>query len=143
MPINSVTAEPQNGDIIKLPPSGEMEIKGYALPQGDQGPVVKVGWSMDNGQTWEAAEILCGNDLKAKWSWALWKATVRFQKGKNRRVLSRATDKGGNVQTGEPVRSNFRSHIKSSAGRSDKSQTWNLRGVGYDGYGESKNLNVV
>lgn len=123
MPINSVIAEPQNGDTITLPTSGMIEIKGYALPQGDQGPVVKVECSIDEGQTWEIATILSGNDVKAKWCWALWKATVRLQKGKKRRVLSRATDKGGNVQTGEPV--------------------WNLRGVGYDGYGESRDLNVV
>lgn len=123
MPINSVIAEPQNGDTVKLPPSGKVEIKGYALPQGDQGPVVKVECSIDEGQTWEAAEIFSGNSLKAKWSWALWKATVRLEKGKNRRILSRATDQGGNVQSGEPV--------------------WNLRGLGYDGYGECRDLNVV
>lgn len=123
MPINSVIAEPQSGDTVRLPPSGRIEVEGYALPQGDQGPVVKVECSTDEGQTWEAAEILSGNDLKAKWCWALWKATVRLHKGKKRRLLSRATDNGGNVQTGEPV--------------------WNWRGVGYDGYGESRDLIVV
>lgn len=111
MPINSSIAEPQNGDTIWLPPSGKIEIKGYALPQADEGPVVKVECSIDGGQTWEAAEILSGSGLEAKWSWALWKATVRLQKGKNRRILSRATDKGGNVQNGEPVRWNSPSHI--------------------------------
>lgn len=104
MPINSVIAEPQNGDTIRLPPSGKIEIKGYALPQGDQGPVVKVECSIDEGQTWELAEISNGNGLEAKWCWALWKATVGLPKGTQRRVLSRATDKGGNVQTGKPVR---------------------------------------
>ena len=34
MPINSVIAEPNNNDTIRLPPSGNIEIKGYALPQG-------------------------------------------------------------------------------------------------------------
>ena len=104
MPINSVIAEPQSGDTIRLPPSGKIEIKGYALPQGDQGPVVQVECSIDEGQTWELAEISGGNGLEAKWCWALWKATVGLPKGKKRRVLSRATDKGGNVQTGKPVR---------------------------------------
>ena len=103
MPINSVIADPQNGDTITLPPSGMTEIKGYALPQGDQGPVVKVECSIDEGLTWEMATIISGNDLKVKWCWALWKATVRLQKGTKRRVLSRAMDKGGNVQTGQPV----------------------------------------
>lgn len=116
---------------------------GYALPRGDQGPVIKVECSIDEGQTWETAEILSGNRLKAKWSWALWKATIRIQKGKNRRVLSRATDRGGNVQTGEPVRWNSHFHLLETIDRSDNSQVWNLRGVGYDGYGESRDLNVV
>ena len=59
---------------------------------------------IDEGQTWDAADILSGNDLKAKWCWALWKATVQLQKGKDQRVLSRATNKEGNVQSGDPVR---------------------------------------
>lgn len=144
MPINSVISEPQNGDTIRLPPSGEIDIKGYALPQGDQGPIVMVECSIDEGQTWEAAEVLSGNDLKAKWCWALWKVTVRLPKGKNRRVLSRATDKGGNIQTGDPVRRNSRLRLLlSSTGRPDHFQRWNLRGVGYDGYGESRDLDVV
>ena len=107
MPVNSVIAEPQNGDTIRLPPSGITEVKGYALPQGDQGPVIKVECSVDDGRTWETAEISGGNGIEEKWCWALWKATVRLQKGKNRRILSRATDKGGNIQTGQPVRSTF------------------------------------
>lgn len=143
MPINSVIAEPLNGDTIRLPPSGMIEIKGYALPQGDQGPVVKVEISIDEGQTWETAKILSGNDIKAKWCWALWKATVRLQKGKKRRILSRATDKGGNVQNGEPVRSTLHPHLSKSSGKSNDRQEWNLRGVGYDGYGESRDLDVI
>ena len=111
MPINSVIAEPQNGEIIRLSSSGLIEIKGYALPQGAQGPVVKVEYSIDEGRTWETAKILSGNDLKAKWCWALWKATVRLHRGKKRRILSRATDRGGNVQTGEPVGATFLSHL--------------------------------
>ena len=107
MPINSVIAVPQNGDTIRLPPSGFIEVKGYALPQGDQGPVVKVECSVDDGLTWEMAKISSGNGIEEKWCWALWKATVQLQKGKNRRILSRATDKGGNVQSGQPVRSTF------------------------------------
>lgn len=119
MPINSVIAEPHTSDTIRLPPSGKIEIKGYALPQGDQGPVVKVECSIDEGQTWEVAEILSGNGVEAKWCWALWKATVRLQKGKKRRVLSRATDKGGNMQSGKPVRSNSHLHSFQTTGRSD------------------------
>ena len=109
----------------------------------DQGPVVKVECSIDDGQTWQAAEILNDNGIKAKWCWALWKATVRLPKGKKRRVLSRATDAGGNMQSGKPVRSNSHLHLFPTPGRSDNSQAWNLRGVGYDGYGEARDLNIV
>lgn len=38
MSVNSAIAEPQNGDTVRLPPSGKIDVKGYALPQGDQGP---------------------------------------------------------------------------------------------------------
>ena len=111
MPINSVIAEPQNGDTIRLPPSGLIEIKGYALPKGDQGPIVMVEYSVDDGRTWATAKISSGNDFKEKWCWALWKATIRLQRGENRRILSRATDRGGNRQTGQPVRSIFNPHL--------------------------------
>lgn len=46
-----------------------------------------------------------------------------MEKGEGRRVLSRATDKGGNVQV-------------------ERSQ-WNFRGCAYSGYGEAKGLEIV
>lgn len=113
MPVNSVIAVPQNGDKVKLTTSGTIEVKGYALPQGDQGPVVKVEFSADDGRTWKVASILPQNHGQSKWGWALWKATVQLQKGQKTRLISRATDKGGNMQSGKPQ--------------------WNLRGVAYDG----------
>ncbi|KAL9128615.1 MAG: hypothetical protein Q9217_002749 [Psora testacea] len=110
MPINSVIAIPKTGQTVTLSPSGNIEIKGYALPQAHQGPVVKVEVSTDEGCTWQNAEITAGGEGESKWAWSLWKATVRLKKGKCRRLLSRATDSGGNVQNAWPQ--------------------WNLRGVG-------------
>ena len=122
MPINSIIAVPCNGESFKLPANGRVEVKGYALPQGDQGPVKKVEVSVDDGRTWQDAQISDESKRGGKWSWVLWTAVVTLAKGKNRRILSRAIDAGGNTQNPNPV--------------------WNLRGVGYNGYGESRDLMV-
>ncbi|KAI9822582.1 MAG: hypothetical protein M1827_000301 [Pycnora praestabilis] len=122
MPVNSVIASPQSGDIITLSANGTTEIQGYALPEGDHGPVAKVEVSVDEGKTWADAEIVDGSEGRRKWCWVLWKASVKLEKGSLRRVLSRATDAGGNVQCASPL--------------------WNLRGVGYNGYGETRDVEV-
>ncbi len=122
MPVNSVVASPEPGETVILSPDGTVEVKGYALPQGSDGPVVRVEISTDDGRTWQEAEILAESEDQSKWCWSLWKAKVRVGKGQNRRLLSRATDNGGNMQNAWPE--------------------WNLRGVAYDGYGESGGLTV-
>lgn len=126
MPINSVIASPQTGELVPLPVlsvAGTIEVRGYALPQGDRGPVVKVEVSVDDGKTWMEADLLDGADGKGKWCWVRWKASVKVERGPNRMIQSRATDKGGNVQESCPQ--------------------WNLRGVGYNGYGQSKDVVVI
>lgn len=50
MSINFVIVEHQTVETIKLSPSATIETKGYALPHGDQGPVVKSG-SLDERRT--------------------------------------------------------------------------------------------
>ena len=122
MPVNSIIASPQTGETAKLSSNGLLEVKGYALPQGDQGPVVKIEVSVDNGKTWHAADISEEARRYGKWSWVLWTARVKIVKGPNGRILSRATDEGGNTQVANPQ--------------------WNLRGVCYNGYGESRNITV-
>ncbi|OCL09349.1 sulfite oxidase-like protein [Glonium stellatum] len=128
MPVNSVIAIPANESKVELCEDGCVEVKGYALPGGEDGPVIKVEVSADGGSTWEDAELIkCveneEKDVSLKWAWCLWRAKVKLEKGTGKRLLSRATDKGGNVQTRCPE--------------------WNLRGVAYNGYGESKDLEVV
>ncbi|KAL6722140.1 hypothetical protein ACLMJK_001247 [Lecanora helva] len=124
MPVNSVIATPQDGDTIRLSPDGTLEVRGYALPHGNQGPVVNVEISIDDGRTWSKAEIMNTNREKSKWAWAIWKANVNVEKGREKRLLSRATDAGENIQNDNPGK-------------------WNLRGVAYDGYGEVRGLNVT
>jgi len=119
MPINSVIGFPRDGDTVKPDADGMIEIRGYALPQGVDGPVVKVEVSVDEGASWREAELIGEG---GKWSWVLWKVRMKLEKGDNRRILSRATDKTGNLQRADPQ--------------------WNLRGVAYDGYGESRNVTI-
>jgi sulfite oxidase len=71
--------------------------------------------SGDEGASWTDAEIEDGGRQGSKWSWMLWKARIKLQRGKRRKIFTKATDKGGNTQ--DEMRS-----------------TWNLRGVAYNGY---------
>lgn len=129
MPVNSVIGSPESGSSIELEQDGTVEVKGYALPCGEEGPVVKVEVSGDEGETWSDAELDWGGwdkseqgDLTLKWAWCLWHTSVHIAKGKERSIWSRATDAHGNVQP--------------------KEGTWTLRGVCYNGYGEAQDLEV-
>lgn len=125
MAINSVIATPQCGDTVPLSssPAGTIEVKGYAVPQGEQGPVVRVELSVDEGQTWIDAELLKSPLGGAgKWCWTLWRASIPVEVGALVSIFSRATDSGGNTQ---PAVSQ-----------------WNLRGVGYNGYGRAIGVKV-
>jgi len=120
MPINSVIGSPQSGDTVRVKSDGMIAIQGYALPQGSKGPVVRVEISVDGGRSWKDAEL---SGERSKWSWALWEIQIPMKRGKGYHILSRATDKAGNRQRGDTP--------------------WNLRGVGYNGYGESRDVEVV
>ncbi|KZF20204.1 sulfite oxidase [Xylona heveae TC161] len=122
MPINSVVAVPYSGDTVTLSRRGDIEVRGYALPAGTQGPVVKVEVSADGGKSWTDAEIIRDRH-QSKWCWALYRAKVKIERGTNKLILSRATDAGGNVQVEKPE--------------------WNIRGVAYNGYGEARDVTVV
>ena len=123
MPIISVIAKPQTGDVIKLSASGKVHVKGYAVPYSGHGPITKVEVSADDGKTWKDAKIIAGGEKEYKWSWALWETEIRLERSQGRRLLSRTADAGGNMQNPYPL--------------------WNLRGVGYDGYGEARDLIVL
>ena len=115
LPINSAVAQPATGDVVRRDENGMIEARGYALPEGEDGPVTKVEVRIDEGE-WLEAQLQREMDA-SKWSWSLWRWKGVVKPGK-RTIWSRATDKGGNKQTCE---------------RSE----WNLRGVAYNGYGEA------
>ena len=127
MPINSVIAIPASSSVIVPDFEGKVTVAGYAVPHGDDGPVSKVEISLNRGKTWEETEIVLENPTR--WSWAIWRTRIDVKrlieddpnsKEKSKCIWSRCWDKGGNVQDG-------------------KCQ-WNWRGVGYNGFGESKNM---
>lgn len=120
-PINSIVAVPADDETISLPSSGIVEVKGYAVPQGADGPVTRVEVSADGGKSWVDAE-LCGSNRDMKWCWVLWTARLKLSPGSGQEIMSRATDAGGNTQ--------------------EEQSQWNLRGVGYSGYGRARNLRV-
>jgi sulfite oxidase len=126
MPVNSVVGVPASESTVQVGEDGMVEVKGYALPSGADGPIVKVDVSTNGGETWAPAEIVKYEQEKGvelKWAWCLWTAKVKLEKGKERAIHSRATDASGNTQP--------------------KCTAWNFRGVGYNGYGEAFGLEVV
>ncbi|KAF2816672.1 putative sulfite oxidase [Mytilinidion resinicola] len=127
MPVNSVIAVPASESTVKRDENGVVYVKGYALPSGQDGPVTQVEVSADGGKTWVLAELAQAESpekgVSLKWSWTLWQAKVKPEPGTGKKFLSRAMDKGGNVQAPCPK--------------------WNLRGVSYNGYGESENVEVI
>lgn len=125
MPINACVGVPTYKSTVELPESGLLEVKGYAVPQGHDGPVTRVQVSGDEGETWVDAKLDHGpGDLASKWTWVLWTAEIGMKKGEGRKIFAKATDKAGNTQELE------------------KSQ-WNLRGVGYNGYEAVFDLTVL
>jgi sulfite oxidase len=126
IPVNSVIGVPAADSTVHTDSDGCIEVKGYALPSGADGPVVKVEVSGDGEETWTEAEILEPTDVgdaELKWAWSLWVARIRVEKGRGRALVSRATDSKGNTQARCPE--------------------WNYRGVAYNGYGEVAGLEVV
>jgi sulfite oxidase len=126
MPVNSVIGVPSSDSKVERSADGTVEVKGYALPSGADGPIVKIEVSVDDGETWEEADIIRdypGDDAELKWAWCLWRANIKVAKRKDVKICSRATDRSGNTQ--------------------EKSAVWNFRGVAYNGYGEVSGLEIV
>lgn len=129
MPVNSVIAVPKSGSTVQRDEAGTVEVRGYALPGGADGPVVRVEVSVDGGHSWKDAELVKAyggenaKDVELKWAWTIWRARVKVDKGTGIKIFSRATDKSGSTQ--------------------QKCSEWNLRGVAYNGYGETFGLEIL
>jgi sulfite oxidase len=126
MPVNSVIAVPASNTTCFHDCKGFIEVKGYALPSGADGPITKVEVSVDDGKTWIEAKLKSAEGyeeegVELKWAWTLWEAEIKVEKGRVT-ILSRATDTSGRTQ--------------------ERCPEWNFRGVGYNGYGEVSGVNV-
>ncbi|KAF8807084.1 molybdopterin binding oxidoreductase [Phlegmacium glaucopus] len=108
----SMTALPLNSVIGVASRTSEdtLYVKGYAIPS-PCGNVQAVEVTIDDGKTWQSAQIIY---QQGKWSWTLWEAELKGVEGCGR-VYCRAIDFEGNVQPREGI--------------------WNLRGVAYNGWG--------
>jgi sulfite oxidase len=134
-PINSVVAVPgKDGDILRRDDHGRVYVRGYAIPQGKDGPVVRVEVSIDRGGTWHEASILDEGDentarsstmgkkgetlQRGQFAWVLWECRVPVDGDPPREdisIWSKATDKGGNTMD-----------VEKPEGE------WNMRGVGFN-----------
>lgn len=123
-PVNACVASPKTGSIVTLSPAGLIEVRGYAVPQGCSGPVVRVEVSGDEGATWSDAQLEHGGDYASSWSWVLWSTRIRMSPGKNRKIYAKATDSAGNTQE-------------------DALSKWNVRGVNFNGHEAVVDLTVV
>jgi len=135
MPVNSIVGVPETGSRVVRDASGMVTARGYALPAGAHGPVKQVEVSGDDGKTWTMAELDFNGYVKqrdletvegrriVRWAWCFWKAKVKVDQGSGRRIVCRATDWGLNTQP---------EHC-----------AWTLRGVGYNAWGEARDLTVV
>ena len=129
MPVNSAIGLPESDSTVERDENGMVGVRGYALPGYGAGPIVSVQVSGDDGKTWHEAELIAGREKgyqqsDLKWAWCLWQVRIEMERGKGQKIVSRATDKGGNSQN-------------------EAHSEWNLRGVAYNGYGEVDNLTVV
>jgi sulfite oxidase len=68
IPINSTVSSPVSDTTVSLDAAGYIEIIGYAVPHGGQGPVVHVQVSGDEGASWTDAEIEDEGRQGSNWS---------------------------------------------------------------------------
>jgi DMSO/TMAO reductase YedYZ molybdopterin-dependent catalytic subunit len=73
---------------------GSVPIAGMAFA-GDRG-IAKVELSIDGGATWNNADI---KDPLSQYTWALWNARLDLTRNGKHKIIVRATDKAGNIQT--------------------------------------------
>ncbi len=83
-------------NIDQIPRSKTTPIAGIAFG-GDRG-ISKIEVSIDGGQTWKTANI---KEPLSKYTWVLWTAGYAPNDDKNYKIIVRATDKTGQLQTSE------------------------------------------
>jgi sulfite oxidase len=119
-------------------------VRGYAIPGGKDGPVVKVEVSLDRGRRWcEARNLDDRNENtthasgrgggvgiegeRSRFAWVLWECHVPVDgPTEDVSVWSKATDRSGNTMD-----------------RSKPEGEWNVRGVGYNAVEGRAGIRIV
>jgi sulfite oxidase len=82
MPVNSVIASPKTGETVVLATDSIVKVKEHTLSHGPDGPVVKVEVSVDDGNTWQEADLL-NDETHGRWCWSLCPKVVKMELGQN------------------------------------------------------------
>jgi len=90
LPVKSIIVLPQDGAAVA---PGDVWIQGVAFT--GEGEVVRVEVSMDNGKTWQEANLI---GEQSPYAWRLWQYAWRAARPGQYTVLSRATDSRGQTQ---------------------------------------------
>jgi DMSO/TMAO reductase YedYZ molybdopterin-dependent catalytic subunit len=91
---SAITKRFRNLESSKLALGGTMPIAGMAFA-GERG-IAKVEVSTDGGATWNTAKI---KDPLSQYTWVLWNAQLNLARNSMHKIVVRATDKTGNIQT--------------------------------------------
>jgi sulfite oxidase len=67
----------EGGDTGRAGRDETPKAKGYALPHGPDGPVVKVEVSVNEDISWQEAEISSDQNGDGRWAWVLLQARVK------------------------------------------------------------------
>jgi sulfite oxidase len=95
LPLNCDVLMPGTGDQI---PAGALTIRGYGIA-GDGHTVERVDVSIDDGHTWQQADLQAA---RGPWAWRPWSLTVDVEPGPLR-VTARAWDDTGALQPESPA----------------------------------------
>jgi len=107
--VKSMVTHPN--DNTETLPKGTHVVRGYAWSGG--GTITQVEVSVDGGDTWHAARL---EEPIDRWMWVRWSYLWDAQKSGNYKVMSRATDAAGRVQSMEPRYNNMRKNFSAVVG---------------------------
>ena len=93
---SSATTNPSRSSSSSTPSSEMVPIGGMAFA-GDR-EIARVEVSTDGGTTWKDARL---KNALSPYTWVLWTVDLNVSGNKHYKIVARATDKTGNVQTSE------------------------------------------
>lgn len=93
--LNTALLVPSDGAVIA---AGRVDVLGYAYAGGAR-EVVRVDVSLDDGATWQRAELL--EDL-GPWAWRRWRTTLHLAPG-DTEIVARAWDSSAATQPKSPA----------------------------------------